>query len=33
MRAVRTLALGLIPMAYYWRKGSSYFTRRPLNVS
>jgi amino acid transporter len=28
-----TLALGLIPMAYYWRKGSSYFTRRPLNVS
>jgi amino acid transporter len=28
-----TLALGLIPMFIYWRKGSPYFTRRPLNVS
>lgn len=28
-----TLALGLIPMFIYWRKGSPYFTRRPLEVS
>ncbi|WP_125611323.1 APC family permease [Specibacter cremeus] len=28
-----TLALGIIPMAIYWRKGSAYFRRRPLNVS
>ncbi|ALE05065.1 amino acid permease [Arthrobacter sp. ERGS1:01] len=28
-----TLALGLIPMFIYWRKGSPYFKRIPLNVS
>jgi amino acid transporter len=27
-----TLALGLIPMAFYWAKGAPYFTRRPLEL-
>ena len=27
-----TLAIGLIPMAIYWAKGSPYFTRRPLEL-
>ncbi|MEO6826906.1 MAG: APC family permease [Microbacteriaceae bacterium] len=26
------LAIGIIPMAIYWRKGSTYFTRRPLEL-
>jgi amino acid transporter len=27
------LAAGLIPMAYYWVKGSPYFARRPLELA
>jgi amino acid permease len=27
-----TLAVGLVPMAIYWAKGSDYFVRRPLEL-
>ncbi|WP_052226314.1 APC family permease [Microbacterium mangrovi] len=29
---VGTIAIGLVPMAIYWRKGAKYFTRRPLET-
>ncbi|MGN6125052.1 MAG: APC family permease [Humibacter sp.] len=29
---IGTIAIGLVPMAIYWRKGSKYFDRRPLET-
>jgi hypothetical protein len=27
-----TLALGIVPIIIYWKKGAAYFTRRPLEL-
>ena len=29
---IATLALGIVPIIVYWKKGAAYFTRRPLEL-